>query len=117
MTMKFTSTALILAALTTSTMAMAHDRDESYGMESATQLRVQALVTKHLQSIKLQTQATVRKDREESYGMAKATELRVQALVTKHEQPISVQSQGKKKDREESYGMNYATQLRVQALS
>ncbi|QOQ68675.1 hypothetical protein [Photobacterium damselae] len=117
MTMKFTSTALILTALTTSTMVMAHDRGESYGMESATQSRVQALVTKHQQPIKLQPQATVRKDREESYGMAKATELRIQALVTKHEQPISVQSQGKKKDREESYGMNYATQLRVQALS
>ncbi|TGZ32934.1 hypothetical protein EQ875_03709 [Photobacterium damselae subsp. damselae] len=53
MTMKFTSTALILAALTTSTMVMAHDRDESYGMESATQLRVQALVAKHQQPIKL----------------------------------------------------------------
>ncbi len=72
MTMKFTSTALILAALTTSTMAMAHDRDESYGMESATQLRVQALVTKHQQPIKLQTQATVRKDREESLWYGKS---------------------------------------------
>ncbi|WP_135275729.1 hypothetical protein [Photobacterium damselae] len=77
--MKFTSTALILAALTTSTMAMAHDRDESYGMESATQLRVQALVTKHEQPISVQSQGK-KKDREESYGMNYATQLRVQAL-------------------------------------